>query len=192
MGKLPPVICRAEECKGIIDRNTQVEGIDWMKDPDRKGWYWHVHCYEAKQSFIQNPRINNEVTDAMWFDACWDFLTKVQKIDIDFVKFKSQFENFLKKKETAKGIYFTLRYFYDVQKGDKSKADGGIGIVPFVYRAATEYWTNLEISKAGIIAEIESQIARREARPVVYIQRPRKKKKKEKWDLNSFTEEENG
>ena len=38
---------------------------------------------------------------------------------IDYKKTKSQWKNFLKQNKTAKGIYFAIRYFYDVLKGDK-------------------------------------------------------------------------
>lgn len=186
--KLPPVVCRAPECKRQIDRNEEKEGVVWIKDPVRKGWYWHVACYNATESFKKSPTINDDVPVEKWLDATWDYLTKVQKIDIDFIKFKSQFDNFLKKKETAKGIYFTLRYYYDVQKGDKSKAEKGIGIVPYVYQKATEYWVNLESKKQGTIAAIEKQVRELTERPVIKIKRAKTNKKKKMIDLNTIGE----
>ena len=36
-----------------------------------------------------------------------------------------------------------LVYFYEVKGNDKSKAAGGIGIIPYVYRQAYEYYYSL-------------------------------------------------
>jgi hypothetical protein len=40
-----------------------------------------------------------------------------------------------------------LIYFYEVQGNDKKKANGGIGIVPFVYQDAYNYHYNLWLAK---------------------------------------------
>ena len=66
---------------------------------------------------------------------------------------------------------------------DKSKAEGGIGIVPFVYSQAAEYWTTLEYNKKGIVAAIESQAMQLAQRSTLHIKRE-KKKKENKWDLS--------
>ena len=34
---------------------------------------------------------------------------------------------------TAKGMYFALKYFYEIKKGDVSKSENGIGIIPHIY-----------------------------------------------------------
>lgn len=36
-----------------------------------------------------------------------------------------------------------LIYFYEVQGNDKKKANGGIGIIPYIYRTAYEYYYSL-------------------------------------------------
>ena len=62
---------------------------------------------------------------------------------------------------TAKGIYFTLRYFYEIEKGDKTKSENGIGIVPHVYERGTCYWGERNLRDKGICARIEAQILQR-------------------------------
>jgi hypothetical protein len=59
---------------------------------------------------------------------------------------------------TAKGIYFTLRYFYEIEKGDASKCENGIGIVPHIYERGTCYWGERNNRDKGICARIEAQI----------------------------------
>ena len=44
------------------------------------------------------------------------------------------------------GIYHTLVYWYEIKKNDISKANGGIGIVPYVYQQALEYYKALWIA----------------------------------------------
>lgn len=44
---------------------------------------------------------------------------------------------------TFKGIYYSLLYHYKIKKGDPKKAKNNIGIVPFIYREATEYWIRI-------------------------------------------------
>jgi len=41
---------------------------------------------------------------------------------------------------TYSGIYKTLRYFFEVRGNSLEKANGGIGIVPYVYDEAYTYW----------------------------------------------------
>lgn len=38
------------------------------------------------------------------------------------------------------GIYKTLKYFFEIKKNSLEKANGGIGIVPYVYDEAYTYW----------------------------------------------------
>ena len=41
---------------------------------------------------------------------------------------------------TYSGMYKTLKYFYEIQGNSIDKANGGIGIIPYVYAQAFEYW----------------------------------------------------
>ena len=43
---------------------------------------------------------------------------------------------------TYSGIRRTLEYFYDIKKNDISKANGNIGIVPWIYEEAKRYYYN--------------------------------------------------
>lgn len=88
---------------------------------------------------------------------------------------------------TPKGIYFAVRYYYDILKGNAEKAQGGIGIVPNIYNDSAQYWVDLENKKSGTLEAIVEQIRQREARPVRYIQKTEKKTKpKTKWSLDNI------
>ena len=44
---------------------------------------------------------------------------------------------------TYSGMKKALVYFYEVKGNDKSKANGGIGIIPYVYRDAYNYYYSI-------------------------------------------------
>ena len=113
-------------------------------------------------------------------------------MNVDYVKFTSQWNNFLKKNMTAKGIYFALRYFYEIANGDPKKSENGIGIVPHIYNEGTEYWGNRNQRDKGICARIEAQIKQAENAKVVVIHRQRQpKKSKREIDLSTIIDTEN-
>lgn len=46
---------------------------------------------------------------------------------------------------TYSGMLKALVYFYEVKGNNKNKANGGIGIIPFIYKDAYNYYYNLWI-----------------------------------------------
>lgn len=159
-GKKRPIVkCRV--CKGPIDRDNEV---DWTMGA--QGWYYHTPCYEnffateAKASASCGEEI--EMEPEMWLDMTYRYLKYDLKIPIDWVKLQSQWNSFLKKKLTPKGMFFALKYFYDVQKNKPQNSKGGIGIVPYIYEESAGYWYEKEQHDRGICARIEQQILAQE------------------------------
>lgn len=87
---------------------------------------------------------------------------------------------------TYSGIYKALVYFYEVQKHPIEKANGGIGIVPYVYKDAYNYYYSLWLAnQKNEDKDIEDYIPKEK---VVTIINPERKIKKRK--LFSFLDEE--
>lgn len=146
--------------------------------------YYHQSCYD---SWVKSRNDANSTMEAsFWYETVVDYLYRDIKMSIDFQKLRSQWKNFTKpeKKMTPKGIYFTLRYYYEVLNGDKDKALGGIGIVTNVYKDAVRYWEDLEWRKRGTVEAIVNQIKERREREVVTITRKTNKKDKSKFSLD--------
>ena len=186
MAKRPLVHCRI--CKGVIDRDAQ---NDWIMPQEK--WYYHIVCHEdfaKKRGAIKEGDIHIEADDDLWKSAVYDYLRKDVKISLDWKKFNSQWNNFLKKGLTAKGIYFTLRYFYEIEKGDASKSENGIGIVPHVYERGTCYWGERNLHDKGVCARIEAQILQMKAQKVHVIRQAPKAQKKPVIDLAAIALEE--
>lgn len=183
MAKRPPVHCRS--CGKEIDRDMLVEGKDWVMRS--KNWYYHLNCYN---SWIKSNEINSTNSNEVWFEYCWDYLVKDLKMSIDFNKMKKQWDSFLNKNMTAKGVYFCLKYFYDIKDGDKGKSQEGIGIVPFIYKEGCQYWVDREGKERGICELIEEQLKMRAAQEKIILKEKKKEKKKDKFSLESIAEME--
>lgn len=145
--------------------------------------YYHKKCYEEWIKNRNQAAANGD--EDFWKESVIDYLYRDVKMSINFAKLDNQWANFTKpeRKMTPKGIYFAIRYYYDVMKGDKEKALGGIGIVPNIYRDSAQYWTDLENRKRGTLDAIIEQIKSREARPVVNIKKTEKKKDKKRFNI---------
>ena len=77
---------------------------------------------------------------------------------------------------TYNGIYLTLKYWYEVKHNDITKANGGIGIVPYVYNTAYNYnyaiWLAKQSNENKVMEDYKPTV--REIR----IRRPERKIKK--------------
>lgn len=171
------VHCRV--CKQEFNRldPALVEGIDWVQ-PVKK-FYYHKKCYEDfanKKGKISEGDIALEAEDEVWRSAVYDYLKRDIKICVDYPKFISQWNNLLKDGKTAKGIYFTIRYFYEVEKGDPSRAEGGIGIVSHTYEKGTTYWGERNQRDKGIVAAIEAQIKQAQSQNIIKVNLRKPKK----------------
>lgn len=49
---------------------------------------------------------------------------------------------------TLSGIRKSLMYFYEVEHGEKDKANGAIGIVPFTYQKAFDYYYSIYLANS--------------------------------------------
>lgn len=85
-------------------------------------------------------------------------------------------------------MHKSLKYFYEIKGNDIKKANGGIGIIPYVYKQAHDYYYALweaqqkNESKIEIIQNFIPQVKE------IKIQRPQLKPKKK--DLFTFLDEE--
>ena len=102
------VHCRA--CKGEIDKEVMVLNEDYIRiEPSA---YYHKDCYERRSGKMS---LTATYEDQVWFDALWDFLLREAKIGPKFAKVQAQWQSFMKKKMTAKGMYYTARYLYSIK-----------------------------------------------------------------------------
>ena len=97
----------------------------------------------------------------------------------------SQLKNFMEKYDyTYNGIYHTLIYCYDIKKMSIAKAKEGIGIVPYVYEEAQEYFKNFYKKQQVIVEGIREQM---EKEPIqMVVNKKEVKKTKIVYDLDDL------
>ena len=156
------VHCRI--CKEPINKEKET---DWI-NPVRN-FYYHKSCYESWKN--SEPK-----DDESWIGFIYDFISRDLKVPYDYWICEAQRKKFLKDNMTNKGIFFALKYFYEVQHHDWNKGHGGIGIVPYIYTESCTYWANKERINRGLLQQIEEQMKESHDRGAKTIRRKRKKK----------------
>ena len=166
-------IVKCRICSKPMDLDN-MDKAQWIM-PSRN-WYYHIKCY-------QDWKVSESHDDGDWQLLIFDFIARDLKVSYDFMMCSAQIEKYQKEYGyTKKGIYFALKYFYEIKHGDWNKGHGGIGIIPYIYNESTAYWIDQEQKKNGILSEIEAQIRSRINIPVTHMQ-IKKKGNKSKWRL---------
>lgn len=164
--------------------DAQLKDLDIVYVMPSKGWYYHKKCYDGWKKSTPDE-------DEQWKLRIYDYLAHDIKISYNYFKCEKFLEGFIKrdKKGTYKGCFFALKYFYEIEHGDRSKANGGVGIIPYIYSRSVEYWTQKEKENRGIIASIEDELKKREklsASSPARRMKKEKQKKEPKWNLEDI------
>lgn len=171
-----------------------------LKEEEVKVPKKEVKCYYCGEKFFledgpwRMARINryahescflkNRTEDDKYIDLIYDVLRRNQ-VQYVFFKCEKQRIKFVKEGYTNKGIAFSLQYFYEVQKGEKGKANGGIGIVPYVYEQATRYYIAKFQEQERIKKQSLGEGERKEVGQVV-VNNLNKKVKKKTFNLDDI------
>lgn len=179
-------IVKCRFCKENFDTSELEEGVDWIM-PSNK-FYYHLECYT--QLLSAKNDIKKTIGDDLWYDVVKDYLYKDLKIDVDFAKLDSQWNSFTKNGKTPKGIYFALKYYYGHLHNDPSKANGGIGIIPYIYEDGCRYWIERERIEHGICEKLEQQVMAKQTNIKTISIKPNKKAGKKIMSLAEISDEE--
>lgn len=130
------------------------------------GKYVHKECQELEE--------NREKTDKEKLEIYIKELFNLPYLD---PRVKSQIKKYKEEYNfTYSGIQKALFYFYEIKNGDKSKANGGIGIVPYVYKDAYNYFYELWLAKQKN-KDVQAKLYIPQIKEIV-IKRPERKIKK--------------
>lgn len=103
----------------------------------------------------------------------------------------NQYLSDIEKNYTYSGILKTLIYFYEIKHGDTSKAHNGIGIVPFLYDEAYQYYYALWQTRQENQRAIEKERSILKPKVVeIHIESPKRKVMGKKRIPFFFLEEE--
>ena len=116
-------------------------------------------------------------------DELCEYICRVFSFKAPGPRVYGQITRFINQGFTYKGIHLALKYFYEVKHGDIKKANEGIGIVPYVYNDAMQYYSQVAQQQEELAKEIGQAVVTTKVTTIV-------KKKKEKKPKISYNLEE--
>ena len=137
--------------------------------------------HETSEKCLQERELVNskelKMNNNAWKDAIVQYFERVLHVSIDFSRFTKMWNAYLKQGFKAKGMYYALRYFYDIKKNDPEKANHSIGIIPYCYEDARNYWSEIEVAQPGTMEKIIEQQLAIQNLPKISVKKSQKKKK---------------
>ena len=70
-------------------------------------------------------------------------ILRIFNLDELTLRIKQQIATYMRNGFTCTGMAKTLIYHFDINKNSIEKANGGIGIIPYVYEDAKKYYYNI-------------------------------------------------
>lgn len=120
----------------ICDKNFDRQKISCVKIGNR---YAHEKCALA------NPKKTKELFDREDFFACVKIIYGPK---YEYQMINRQAENFIKTYGyTWYGMTKSLQWFYFVNNGTTEKSNDGVGIIPYVYDKAKEYYKEVDATQ---------------------------------------------
>ena len=111
--------------------------------------YAHLDCYEKAEALKSREEKDKEALEN-YIKKLFNETTINAKVRKQIVQYKEEYDF------TYSGMLKALIYFFEIKKNDISKANNGIGIIPYVYKDAYNYyyslWQAKQKNEAKIIA----------------------------------------
>ena len=102
--------------------------------------YAHYECAVAAENSKKQEDIDKEELE--------NYIKQLLNEDFISPRVRKQINGFIEQYNyTYSGMRKALIYFYEVKGNDKSKANGGIGIIPYCYKQAYDYYYSLWLAK---------------------------------------------
>lgn len=158
-----PVTC--VYCKKKFDRDKE----PFVQVSTKR--YAHQAC-----AMSEEEKINQEEKDKY---ALEEYIKELFKLDYVDARIRKQMNQYVKEYNyTYSGMQKALIYFFEIKGNSIEKANGGIGIIPYVYKQAFDYyyalWLAQQKNTETIIADYVPKVVE------IVIPEPKKKIKKRK------------
>lgn len=143
--------------------------------------YAHIECWARKESMKTQDEKDRESLE--------EYIMNLFGLNVISPKIKKQIDTYHNEYNyTYTGIKKALIYQFEVKKGDLKQANGGIGIVPYVYDQARNYyyqiWLAQQRNENKVLIDYIPKVVK------ICIDNPQRQPKKR--DLFSFLDEEEG
>ena len=102
--------------------------------------YAHKNCAEEYENSLTQEQKD--------LKSLIEYIKELLKEDYNFMKVKKQIEDYHEKYDYSySGMLRSLKWFYEVKNNSIDKANGGIGIIPFIYNDAYKYYYNIYLAQ---------------------------------------------
>lgn len=133
--------CKCIFCKADFDRDK----IAYVQVSERR--YAHKECFDAR--LVETSKTESD------YDKLVNYIEKLFGVGYVSARIAKQIKDFREQYGyTYSGILGTLIYWFDVRKATLDQANGGIGIVPYVYDQARDYYAKIDAAN-NINANVE-------------------------------------
>lgn len=165
-------------CQSTFDRDKE----EFVMTSSRR--YAHKSCYDRQQDNLSGEEKAKE--------EIFKYLKNLYKENFNKVKIETQMNKMMKENSNYNysGILKTLVYWYEVKNGDVEKSHYSIGIVPYVYKDAYNYYYNIWLAQQ-VNADKNIEIYKPKEK-IVIIKNPirQPKSKRKVFSFNFLDEEE--
>ena len=146
-------------CKKQFDRDK----IPVKKVSARR--YAHIECWEEHQK--------NMTQEERDIENFYDYVKKLFDKDYNYILTKKLAERYVKENNyTYSGMLKTLKWYYEKLGKSTDKSNGSIGIIPYVYNQAMNYYYSLYLAQS-INKEKDFSIFTNPKERIVKIKSPR-------------------
>lgn len=132
-----PKLAKCLYCEETFDRNKEP-----FQPVGRR--YAHQKCYDLY--YTEEDYYKEEI---------YKFIKRIFGPNYKYAVIERQRVKFLKEGLTNKGIYYALKYHFEVKNGSVEKSEGRIGIVPYLYEEALEYYKNIDDLSKKFVKSIQ-------------------------------------
>lgn len=159
-------------CEKIFDRDKE----EFVKINRR---YAHKECADRASG-----QVEQNVKDK---DALFDYIDKIYGSSADYAVIQKQIKRFIDEYNyTYSGMLKTLIYFYEIKGNSVDKSYGGVGIIPYAYKKAHDYYYAIWLAQQkNSVKDIEMYVPR-----VKEIEIPVPERKIKQRKLFTFLDEE--
>ena len=148
-----------------------------------------VKCPHCNNEVREEEAIYNTKTKRYYHEACYqellnrkalcDYVCSLFNYKKPSVKIYQQMNSYYERGISYADMLLTLKYFYEIEKNDVNKSQGGIGIIPYALDRAKEYISLEEIEKNKLIEKFERKATEiKETKTIIVKEKPKEKNRK--------------
>lgn len=145
--------------------------------------YWHPECLEKARKEKEK-----KTAEEMGRKAIFNYLTAIG-MPPNYAFWGRQRNDYINKYGyTDSGILMALKYWFGEKNNSIERANGGMGIVPYIYDEAQRYYRNIILKKKKLLEQATKQ--QEEEKKVVTVTKIKEEKRKNFIDLSLLSGDE--